>query len=444
MNSVLQIEPIRHPLNVTVRVPGSKSQTNRGLIIAALAQGETRLTNAVFCEDSLYVAKSLQSLGFNLQLREAQSEMIIAGLGGRIPADKADLFIGNAGTAARFLTAFLTLGKGEYVLDGEPRMRERPLGDLTEALAQLGGRVVPEFPSREPPPATTLRTANVVPGNICPPIRIVADGLRGGKARISGEISSQFLSALLMVAPYAHRTVEIEVIDGLKSRPYVDMTVAMMHEFGVDIERDGYRHFSVQRGSYLSLPTYQVECDASAASYFLAAPAVCGGTVRVEGISHTSQQGDVGFLDILEQMGCPVSEVDGGMLVSGPAEFRGVDVDLSDLPDTAQTLAVIAPFASSPTRIRGIASARVKETDRVRATCTELERLGVHVDEHEDGMTIYPCSNFTPSTIQTYNDHRMAMAFSLIGLRVAGIAIDNPACVSKTFPGYFEVLGSLR
>jgi 3-phosphoshikimate 1-carboxyvinyltransferase len=440
---VLEIKPIPHLLNATVRVPGSKSQTNRALLIAALAQGETRLTNAVFCDDSLYLAKSLQTLGFGLELRQAQSEIIITGLGGAIPAHKADLFIGSAGTAARFLTAFLTLGKGEYILDGDARMRERPLGDLTEGLAQLGGRVLRVVPNRDRSAATGHPGSSFVRGPLSPPIRIIADGLQGGKARISGQLSSQFLSALLMVAPYAQRAVEIEVVDELNSRPYVDMTIAMMHEFGIDIARDGYRCFCVQPGAYHSPPAYPIEYDASAATYFLAAPAVCGGVVTVEGIARTSKQGDVGFLDILEQMGCTVSEADDGTRVAGPAELRGVDVDLRDLPDTAQTLAAIAPFASSPTRIRGIPSARLKETDRVHATSIELARLGVQVDEHEDGITIYPCKTFTPATVQTYNDHRMAMAFSLIGLRVAGVAIENPACVSKTFPNFFEVLRSL-
>jgi 3-phosphoshikimate 1-carboxyvinyltransferase len=440
----LEIEAIPHPLNATVRVPGSKSQTNRALLIAALAEGETRLTNPVFCDDSLYLAKALQTLGFDVKLRESQCEIIVTGLGGRIPTDKAELYIGNAGTAARFMTAFLTLGRGEYMLDGDPRMRERPLGDLAEALNQLGCRVLPIPPGGDRSRIAINHRSPLVHDQLCPPIKVIANGLRGGKVRISGEISSQFLSALLMVAPCAQQEVEIEVVGELNSRPYVEMTVVMMREFGVEIERDGYGRFSVRPASYRSLPTYQIEYDASAASYFFAAPAVCGGSVEVEGISRASTQGDVGFLDILKQMGCCVSESDTGTLVTAPTELRGVDVDLRDLPDTAQTLAAIAPFASTPTRIRGIASAKLKETDRIHATCTELARLGVSVEEHEDGMTIHPCRRFIPSTVHTYNDHRMAMAFSLIGLRIAGVVIENPACVSKTFPSFFEVLGSLK
>jgi 3-phosphoshikimate 1-carboxyvinyltransferase len=265
-----------------------------------------------------------------------------------------------------------------------------------------------------------------------------------------------------MVAPYAQAPIEIELITDLNSRPYVDMTLAIMKDFGVGIERQGYKHFTIHPASYSSalashahLPpgqvpgragvtNYQIESDASAASYFFAAPAVCGGTVKVENISRKSIQGDIGFLDILERIGCKVKEGDTFIEVIRTTELQGIDVDMRDIPDTAQTLAAIAPFSSSATRIRGIASARVKETDRVHATCTELAQLGVRVEEHEDGMTIHPCQTLKPVTIQTYNDHRMAMAFSLIGLRVDGVSIENPGCVSKTFPNYFEVLETLR
>ena len=420
----MQIIPIPHPLSATVRVPGSKSLTNRALLISALAKGTTRITNALFSDDSRYFAHALQTLGFDVQLDEAKFEMTVAGLGGSIPARKAELFIGNAGTAARFLSAFLTLGTGEYILDGEPRMRERPIGDLIDALNQLG--------------------VELEATNNCPPVEIFAKGLPGGKTKIAGNISSQFLSALLMVAPYARSTIEIEVATELNSKPYVDMTLAIMQEFGVEIERQGYERFIIQPSFFFPLSSYSIESDASAASYFFAAPAICGGAVKVENISRKSVQGDIAFLSVLQQMGCSVTETDNCILVTGHSELRGVDVDMRDIPDTAQTLAAVAPFASSPTRIRGIASARVKETDRVSATCTELKRLGVQVEEHEDGMTIYPCSNMQPATIQTYNDHRMAMAFSLIGLRFNGVTIENPSCVSKTFPNYFEVLETLR
>lgn len=423
-SSSLQITPIDHSLNATVRVPGSKSLTNRALLIAALADGTTRLTNALFSDDSLYFAKALQTLGFEVQADEVNSEMTVGGLGGKIPSRKAELFIGNAGTAARFLSAFLTLGDGEYLLDGDSRMRERPIGDLIDALHQLG--------------------VEVEATNNCPPVEIFAKGLSGGKTKIAGNISSQFLSALLMVAPYARSLTEIEVTTELYSKPYVDMTIGIMQDFGVEIERHGYEHFIIQPSSFFHLSSYSIESDASAASYFFAAPAICGGAVRVENISGDSKQGDIAFLDILQQMGCMIREDNDSIEVTSASFLNGTDADMGDIPDTAQTLAVIAPFADSPTRIRGIASARLKETDRVHATCTELARLGIRVEEHADGMTIHPCKEIQPATIQTYHDHRMAMAFSLIGLRIPGVTIENPACVSKTFPNYFEVLDHLR
>jgi 3-phosphoshikimate 1-carboxyvinyltransferase len=420
----LQIQPIDHPLNASIRVPGSKSLTNRALLIAALADGKTRLTNALFSDDSKYFANALQSLGFEVQLDEANREMTIIGQGGKIPVRKANLFIGNAGTAARFLSAFLTLGNGEYILDGEPRMRERPIGDLVDALHQLG--------------------VELEATNSCPPVKIFAKGLPGGKTKIAGNISSQFLSALLMVAPYAQPPVEIELTTELNSKPYVDMTIAIMKDFGVEVHQGDHSYFTIRPATYLPIPTYQIEPDATTASYFFAAPVICCGTVRVENISRDSKQGDIAFLDVLAKMGCEIQEGKNYIQVTGNRNFMGIDVDMRDIPDTAQTLAAIAPFASSATTIRGIASARLKETDRVHAVCIELARLGVEVEEHEDGMTIYPCQTFQPAIIQTYNDHRMAMAFSLIGLRVEGVKIENPTCVSKTFPNFFEVLDHLR
>ncbi len=429
------ITPITHPLNASVRVPGSKSLTNRALLIAALAEGKTTLTNALFSDDSHYFANALKELGFDIQLDEKNKMMTVVGLGGKIPASNAELFIGNAGTAARFLTAFLTLGNGEYILDGEPRMRERPIGDLVNALAQFGASVSS---------ATSHVSRNTQRAKLCPPLQINSSGLNGGKTKIAGNISSQYLSALLMIAPYAKNPVEIELSTELNSKPYIDMTLSIMRDFGVDVKRNGYKSFRIEPNTYSPITNYSIESDASAASYFFAAPAICGGTVRVENISRKSVQGDIDFLDVLAEMGCTVEERDNSILVTHRSSLRGVDVDMRHISDTAQTLAVIAPFASSPTQIRGIASARVKETDRVSAVCVELQRLGVKVDEFEDGMKIYPCEKIQPSSIKTYNDHRMAMAFSLIGLRAEGVQIENPDCVSKTFPNYFDVLDELR
>ncbi len=418
-----RIQPICRPLNAAVRVPGSKSMTNRALLIASLANGTTRLTNALFSDDTRFFAGALQTLGFDIRMDEAKCVMSVAGLGGKIPANRAEIYIGNAGTAARFLSAFLTLASGEFLLDGNSRMRERPIGDLIDSLNQLG--------------------AKLEAVNNCPPVKISACGLMGGHTKIGGGISSQFLSALLMVAPYAKSSVSIEVAD-LNSKPYVDMTISMMRDFGVEVERFGYSRFTIHPAPYAALAAYRIESDASAASYFFAAPAICGGSIRVENVSRKSIQGDIAFLDVLKNMGCRIEEAENSIEVSGTSDLRGVDVDMREMPDTAQTLAAIAPFASSPTRIRGIASARLKETDRVFSTCAELKRLGVEVNEHEDGMTIHPCKSFNPAVVRTYDDHRMAMAFSLIGLRVNGVTIDDPSCVAKTFPAYFEVLETLQ
>ncbi len=335
MMSTLEIIPIPHALQAAVRVPGSKSMTNRALLIAALSTGGTLLTNALSSDDTQVFARALQTLGFDVRSDPAHMEISITGLGGHIPAKQARLYCGNAGTAARFLSAFLTLGHGEYVLDGDERMRQRPIGDLVSALTQLGASV-------EMPPSN------------CPPVKILASGLSGGQTQVTGDISSQFLSALLMVSPYAQHPVEIKVTTGLNSKPYVDLTLAIMCDFGVEIERRGYEYFAIHPAIYRSNGIYPIESDASAASYFFAAPAICKGTVRVENITRRSKQGDIAFLDVLQKMGCTVTEGTDYIEVTGPAELRGMDADMRDIPDTAQTLAAVAPFASTPTTISGI------------------------------------------------------------------------------------------
>ena len=421
---VIEMVPITHALRAAVCVPGSKSLTNRALLVSALAQGRTTLTNALFSDDSGYFAKALEDLGFEVHSDQGTATFTLSGLGGRIPVDRATLFVGNAGTAARFLTALLTLGNGIFVVDGDARMRQRPIRDLIEALTQLG--------------------ADVTSPTGCLPVQVIASGLPGGAGSISGNVSSQFLSGLLMVAPYAQSKIELKVEHGLNSRPYIDMTLAVMSDFGVEVSREGYERFVIHNSRYQPRETYAIESDASAASYFFAAPAILGGKVRVENISRRSRQGDIAFLDILHQMGCEVTEGPDYIEVTASDRLRGVDVDMRDISDTAQTLAVIAPFASSPTRIRGIDFIRAKETDRINAVCAELTRLGVGVQEHPDGMTIQPCGSIRSACVRTYNDHRMAMAFALIGLRATGVSIENPGCVSKTFPNYFEMLEKLR
>jgi 3-phosphoshikimate 1-carboxyvinyltransferase len=422
--SALEIRPLARAPRATIRVPGSKSLTNRALLIAALADGTTHLSNALFSDDSRYLAHALQKLGFRVDLDERHASMRVTGRGGHIPASQSDLFIGNSGTAARFLSAFLALGDGEFLLDGDARMRERPMGDLVSALSRLGA---------------SLSAAR---GHL--PLQVHASGLDGGPVEIAGDTSSQFLSALLLVAPYARTPVEIQVTTPLTSRPYVEMTLAAMRQFGVEAVRGADQDFRLEGACYQPREDHAIEPDASAASYFFAVPAICGGSVRVEGLSRRSIQGDMAFLDVLAQMGCSIVDQGNCIEVQGGSSLQGIEVDLCDTPDVAQTLAVIAPFASTPTRIRGIATARLKESDRIHATCTELARLGVQVEEHPDGLTIQPCNTLQGARVQTYNDHRMAMAFALIGLRVGGITIQNPGCVSKTFPNFFEVLEALR
>ncbi len=420
----LEIIPITHALNATVCVPGSKSLTNRALLVAALAKGITRLENGLFSQDTQYFAESLRKLGFDIYADSGSSSYLINGLDGHIPAGQAELFVGNAGTAARFLTSLLTLAQGKFTVDGDARMRERPIEDLVIALNQLGARVSSS--------------------NGFLPVQVNAAGLPGGVASISGNVSSQFLSGLLMVAPYARARIELRVENGLNSRPYVDMTLGIMSDFGLNPGREGYERFVIEPSRYVSPGQYSIESDATAASYFFAAAAILGGSVRVENITQTSKQGDIAFLDVLQQMGCVVESGPGFIQVTRPGQLVGIDADMRDISDTAQTLAVLAPFADSPTNIRGIGFIRAKETDRISAVCTELTRLGVGVQEQPDGITIHPAKSIRAGCIRTYNDHRMAMAFSLIGLREPGVAIENPACVSKTFPNYFEVLEKLR
>lgn len=408
-----------------VHLPGSKSLTNRAILMAALAQGESTLSNALFSEDTDYMASALRGLGFSIDGDKMGKQFKVKGLGGIIPSKKARLFVGNAGTAMRFLTAMLTLTEGEYEIDGIERMRQRPIQDLLDCLNQLGADVRSQF------------------NNGCPPVIIKARGLEGGQARMKGDLSSQYFTAVLLSAPYARKDVEIEVVGELVSRPYVDMTLRLMKRFGV-LAVGAYRNTSLQvkAGQRYSPLHYKIEGDATSASYFLAGAAITSGKVRVHGLSRDSLQGDIRFVDILEEMGSKVKWGDNWIELEGDS-LKGIEVDLNDCPDLAQTLAVVALFAQGKTRIRNVANLRIKETDRIRAVATELERLGAEVREYEDGLQIGP-GRLNPARIETYGDHRMAMSFALVGLRVPGIVIKDPSCVAKTFPGYFEELERVR
>jgi len=418
-----ELPTARGAVRGVVEAPGSKSLTNRALLTAALAQGESLLSGALFSDDTRYMSQALLSAGVEVDADEAGSQFRVVSRGGGPGPVAEPIFVGNAGTAMRFLCSYFALGEGTYVLDGAPRMRERPIQELVDALNQLGGRV------------------EAAPGTGCPPVRIEAIGLRGGLAKIPGERSSQFLSSLLLSAPYARQVVDLEVVGELASRPYVDLTAGVMRAFGVEVENDAYRQFRVRPGQYRAC-RYSVEPDASSASYFLAAAAVTGGEVTVRGLSTQSTQGDIEFVRILEQMGCVAWNSESGLTLAAGSRLEGVDVDMRDCSDVALTLACAAPFASSPTTVRNVAHMRLQETDRIHAITRELERAGITVEEREDGFTVHPAQPLA-ARFETYEDHRMAMSLSLIGLRTPGCSVVDPGCVSKTFPGYFGVLRKL-
>jgi 3-phosphoshikimate 1-carboxyvinyltransferase len=422
--SVLPIQPITRPFDAVVALPGSKSYSNRALLVAALARGRSEITQALCSDDTRYMHRALEALGVRVRADEAARTFVVDGVDGRFPSTEATLEIGNAGTAARFLTAAVALGQGTYVVDGSPAMRKRPIQPLLDGLRALGVDAV----SRE--------------GNGCPPVVVRANGIAGGRARMRGDISSQYFSALLMAAPYARRDVEIEVEGALVSSPYVTMTLSTMAAFGVSAERDGDRRFRVPAGQRYAGRPYAVEPDASGASYFFAAAAVTGGRVVVPRLGTGSAQGDLGLLDVLARMGCEVAVTADAVTVRGPARLRAVDADFMRMGDVATTLMAIAPFADGPVTVRGIAQTHFEESDRPVAAATELRRMGLRVESAWDSVTIHPGMP-QPCDVQTYDDHRIAMSFAVTGLRAPGIRIVNPSCVSKTFPEFFDVLGTL-
>ena len=423
MTETLEIQPVQRPLIGSIRPPGSKSLTNRALVVAALADGTTSLTGVLDSRDTEVMIDSLRRLGIAVDQDRAAGTATIVGCGGRIPEKAADLWLENSGTSIRFLTAMCALGDGRFRLDGNTRMRERPIGDLLDSLRQFGIAVEAEL------------------GTNCPPVVIQGQGLPAGATSVNAGVSSQFLSAMLMAAPCAKGPVEIKLAGAMVSEPYIEMTLAVMAQFGVTVDRSVAGAFRITPQPYRAR-AYDIEPDASAASYFFAAAAVTGGEITVEGLNASALQGDVHFVDGLEQMGCDVIWRDHSITVRGTKNLRGIDLDMNAISDTAQTLACVAPFAQGPTRIRNVAHMRHKETDRVNAVVTELSRLGLRVDEHPDGMTIHP-GPIHAGTVATYDDHRMAMSFSLLGLRVPGIVIADPGCTSKTYPEYFKDLDRL-
>jgi 3-phosphoshikimate 1-carboxyvinyltransferase len=451
MSSVRAIEPVVGPIDATVTVPGSKSLTNRALVCAALAEGVSTIEGGLVADDTEAMIEALRTLGPGID--ETAGTLVVTGTGGRLAPGPQELDMRLSGTTSRFLLPVVALGSGRYRADGRPGLRRRPMGPVLDGLRQLGASVEPEGEPEH------LPVTIVAPG-----------GLRGGDVEVSGDTSSQYLSGLLLAAPYTRDGVRLRATTTVVGRPFVDLTLAAMAAFGVDVEvteppgsdtapSGGWvasagsaapgtstaagLELVVPAGRYRSV-RYLVEPDASAASYLLAAAAICGGRVTVDGLGRHSQQGDAGFAALLGAMGAHVERTASATTVTGTGELEGLgDVDLSAMPDMAQTLAAVAVFADGPTRVRGVGFIRGHETDRVAAVVRELRRCGIEADEEPDGFVVRPGTP-GPARIATYGDHRMAMSFALLGLRRPGIEIEDPGCVAKTFPDFWDVLEGLR
>ncbi len=407
----------------SIKLPGSKSISNRTLLLAALAQGRTHIRDLLASDDTARMLEALAQLGVVLT-QTGTDDWVVEGTGGVFPVKQAELFLGNAGTAFRPLTAALALAGGSYKLSGVQRMHERPIGDLVDALRQAGADI------------------RYLGNEGYPPLQIEPGRQPGAESTIGvrGNVSSQFLTALLMALPLTGRQTRIEVIGELISKPYIEITLNLMAQFGVQVERHGWQAFTIPAASRYTTPgEIYVEGDASSASYFLAAGAIAGGPVRVEGIGHNSIQGDVRFAEALQQMGANVQMGENWVEASSNSKLKSVDLDCNHIPDAAMTLAIAALFAEGTTTLRNIASWRVKETDRISAMATELRKVGATVEEGADYIRVTPPSKLTPgASIDTYDDHRMAMCFSLVSLGGVPVTINDPKCVAKTFPDYFE------
>lgn len=427
----LDLEPVMH-VEGAVRLPGSKSISNRTLLLAALSEGTTTIHDLLASDDTLVMLGALKSLGIEWEQLDERTH-VVHGAGGQLPIHEADLFMGNAGTAIRPLTAALAVIGGDYTLHGVQRMHERPIGDLVDALNAVGAQI--EYLG--------------APGY--PPLRIRRGHIHADRMSVRGNVSSQFLTALLMAAPLMakDRPVTIEVEGELISKPYIEITLNLMRRFGVTVGQDGWASFTVQPGQRYHTPgTIHVEGDASSASYFLAAGAIAGGPVRVEGVGRDSIQGDVRFADALEQMGATIVKGDTWIEARSNGVLKAIDADFNHIPDAAMTIAVAALYADGTSTLRNIASWRVKETDRLAAMATELRKVGAIVEEGPDYIRVTPPAELQPATIDTYDDHRMAMCFSLASLdgkarRGNAMRINDPKCVAKTFPDYFETFASI-
>lgn len=435
----LSVKPLARPFSGVVALPGSKSITNRALLIAALARGQTQLSNALFCDDSHYLAEALKALGVAVQPNPESRSFIVEGAAGPLPGRQAEIYLGNAGTATRFLTGALGLSRGHYVIDGNHRMRERPIGDLVRALRELGVTIED---TRGFPPVTIGKKSWAQEGEAPRAIPF-----QGGSVKMNGHTSSQFISAVLMAAPLVGRNTEVVIEGECVSRPYLDITLQVMQQFGAvaradEGRGDGRLAFSVRGGTGYKGRSYPVEGDASSASYFLAAAALSGGKIRVEGVGRDSVQGDARFADVLARMGCHVKKDSDVLSLSCGDPLRGVREDCNEMPDIVPTLTVVALFARGKTVIRNVPHLRHKESDRIASVATELRKLGARIQERPDGLEIEP-TELQGGTLETWGDHRLAMAFSLVGMMVPDVVIRDPAVVEKSFPEYFQVITGL-
>ncbi len=416
LSDCIQI-PLSGPVDGMIRIPGSKSIANRAILIASLADGISHLDGMLYSDDTHYMMEAWRNLGSEFFHRDEVLE--IKGCNGNLKSCQDPIYVENAGTAARFLTAALTLGTGTYVLDGNERMRLRPIRDLIEALNALGGDV------------------RDIKKSGCPPVSISASGLAGGTVQIPGEKSSQYISAVILSAPYAKNRTTVEIVGSLVSKTYVELTIDMMNAFGVHCDWPSENHLVIEPGQKYTAREYSIEGDASSASYFFALAAITGGKIKVSGLKPNSSQGDLGLLLILEQMGCHVQWDEEGVIVEGKP-LKAVDVDMNTMSDVAPTLAVVALFAEGTTKIRNVGNMRIKECDRIQALTTELRKLGATVIESETGINVIGGMTYHGADLDTWDDHRMAMSLSLAGLKIPGVGIKNPQCVSKTFPDFFK------
>jgi len=416
---------IKIPDHLEVEVPGSKSLSSRALLLAAMADGKSTLRGLGFSDDSRHFVSSLKSLGFEVQSVEEDKTVTIVGHGAKIPNKKAEIDVGSAGTAARFLTAFLAFSDGEYVVNASEQMKSRPMKPLLDALEALGTKF--EFLGEE--------------GFL--PYRIIGGNIKGGEVAVNSTISSQFLSALILSGALCEEDLTIRTRGRVPATSFIGITMKMMKQWGVDVEQRGEGCFVVAGGQNCSSQDYQIEPDVSAACYFYAMTALTGGTVVVKNVHADTLQGDIQFLNILKRLGCTVKEGSSGLEVSGVETFEGIAVDMNDVSDQALTMAALAPFASSPTEIINIGHIRHHECDRISAMVTELQKMGIECEERRDGVTIHPGTP-KPTVVNTYGDHRMAMAFSLVALRVPGMSYTEPSCTEKTFEGYFDLLNRIN